>query len=157
MRDAHVASTYSGAMLRRLLEEVQRALGTNDPASRADFLAGVIQPYAGWALRWAIEDMRAYGMSWTTIAGIVGRPHPTLLRQYQAGGPIYVHHGAHSQGTRNFDAQTPLRRAATELAQRMTTLAARDPNTSTGLHLRGRVDRLSKAQGVIDDPELLLA
>ena len=42
----------------------------------------MIQPYAGWAFRWAIGDMRARGMSWTTIAGIVGRPHPTLLRQF---------------------------------------------------------------------------
>lgn len=149
-------SDYSDAMLMRLREEVDRALSTQDPASRADFLAGVIQPYAGWALRWAIEDCRARGLSWVTIAQIVGKPYQTIVRQLQAGGPVYAHQPAHSVATRNFDAQTPLRRAATELAQRMAALAMRDPETVTNLYLRDRVVRLSEAQGNVKDPQPML-
>ena len=149
-------SDYSDAMLRRLLEEVQRALSTQDPASRTDFLAGVIQPYAGWALRWAIEDCRARGMSWANIATIVGKPYPTIVRQLQAGGPVYAHQAAHSSNTRNFDGQTPLRRAATELAQRMAALAMRSPDTITCRYLRERVIQLSEAQRDITDPRPLL-
>lgn len=149
-------SNYSDAMLKHLLDEVQRALSTQDAASRADMLAGVIQPYAGWALRWAIEDCRARGMSWANIATIVGKPYPTIVRQLQAGGPVYAHQASHSAGTRNFDAQTPLRRAATELAQRMAGLAMRDPDTLTNIELREPVLRLSDAQGTVKNPAPLL-
>ena len=145
-------SNYSDAMLRHLLDEVQRALRIQDPAGRADVLAGVIQPYTGWALRWAIEDCRARGMSWASISAIVGRPYQTIVRQLQAGGPVYVHQAAHSAGTRNFDAQTPLRRAATELAQRMAGLAMRDPDCVTNIYLREPVLRLSDAQVKVKDP-----
>jgi hypothetical protein len=151
-----VPSNYSDAMLRHLQEEVQRALAMQDPAGRADLLAGVIQPYAGWALRWAIEDCRARGMSWASISAVVGRPYQTIARQLQAGGPVYVHQAAHSEGTRNFDAQTPLRRAATELAQRMAGLAMRDPDSVTNFYLRQRVLKLSDAQGNVKDPEPFL-
>jgi hypothetical protein len=143
-------------MLRRLLEETQRALHTQDPIGRVDFLAGVIQPYAGWALRWAIEDARRQGHSWATISSLVGRPYPTILRQLQAGGPVYAHHPAQSRTSGNFDAQTPLRRAATELAQRMAALAMRDPDSVTNFYLRDRVLKLSDAQGVIDNPAPML-
>ena len=141
-------------MLRRLLAEVQRALRTSDPASRANFLAGVIQPYAGWALRWAIEDCRARGLYWTTIAALVQRPYPTILRQLRAGGPVYAHQPAHSQRTRNFDGQTPLRRAAFSLNQRVAELVmGGDPRSVTAAHLFDPVQRLSAAQGNIDDPD----
>jgi hypothetical protein len=146
-----MSSNYSDAMLRHLLEEVQRALSM-DSAGRADVLATVIQPYAGWALRWAIEDCRARGMSWASIALIVGKPYQTIARQIQAGGPIYLHQGAHSDATRNFDGQTPLRLAATELAQRMAGLAMRDHETLTNVYLREPVLKLSDAQGDVKDP-----
>lgn len=151
-----MSSDYSDAMLRRLLEEVRRALDTQDPASRADFLAGVIQPYAGWALRWAIEDCRARGMSWANIAAIVGKPYPTIVRQLQAGGPVYAHQAAHSSNTRNFDGQTPLRRAATALHYRIADLAMRDPDTITCRALREQVIQLSEAQSNIMNPKPLL-
>jgi hypothetical protein len=156
VKEANVPSNYADAMLRHVLEETKRALATQDAIGRVDMLAGVIQPYAGWALRWAIEDARAQGHTWATIAGIVGRPYPTILRQLQAGGPIYARHPAQSPTSGNFDAQTPLRRAATELAQRMAALAMRDPNTVTNIHLRDRILRLSDTQGVINDPVPLL-
>jgi hypothetical protein len=105
----------SNAMLNRLVAEAQRALDALDPAIRADIIAQYVQPYAGWALRWAVEDCRARGMPWTGIAQVLDRPYTTVMRQVQAGGPVYVHQPAHSHGTRNFDAQTPLRRAATGL------------------------------------------
>src|SRR5579859_1631666 len=149
-------SNYADAMLRHLLEETQRALSMQDAIGRVDVLVGQIQPYAGWALRWAIQDARAQGHAWATIASIVGRPYPTIQRQLQAGGPIYAHHTAQSKNSGNFDAQTPLRRAATELAQRMAALAVRDPATVTNIHLRERVVRLSDAQSIIDDPAPLL-
>jgi hypothetical protein len=127
-----------------------------DSAGRADVLAGVIQPYAGWALRWAIEDCRDRGMSWASIAAIVGKPQQTIVRQFQAGGPVYAHQAAHSAGTRNFDAQTPLRRAATELAQRMAGLAMRDHESMTNICLREPVLKLSDAQVNVKDPQPLL-
>ena len=149
-------ATPSDAMLHRVMAETQRALNTLDPAGRADIIARFVQPYSGWALRWAIEDCRAHGMAWTTIAGTLDRPYSTVLRQMRAGGPVYAHQPAHSQSTRNFDAQTPLRRAATELAQRMAALVMSCPGSVTSIHLRDRVDRLSTAQAVIDSPAPLL-
>jgi hypothetical protein len=151
-----VPDTPSDAMLHRLMAEAQRALNALDPASRARIIAQFIQPYSGWALRWAIEDCRAHGMAWTTIADMVDRPYSTVLRQMRAGGPVYAHQPAHSAHTRNFDAQTPLRRAATELAQRMAALVTAYPGSTTSIHLRDRVAQLSTAQGVIDDPGPLL-
>ena len=147
---------YSDAMLRHLRDEADRALSMQDPSGRADVLATVIQPYAGWALRWAIEDCRTRGMSWASIAAIVGKPYQTIARQIQAGGPVYVHQGAHSDAARNFDGQNPLRRAATELAQRMAGLALRDPGSVTNFYLRERVLKLSDAQGEVNDPAPLL-
>jgi len=145
-------TTPSDAMLQRVMIETQRALNALDPASRADIIAQFVQPYSGWALRWAIEDCRARGMAWTAIADTLDRPYSTVLRQMRAGGPVYAHQPAHSQSTRNFDAQTPLRRAATELAHRM----AACPVCVTRFHLRDWVDRLSTAQAVIDSPAQLL-
>jgi len=149
-------SNYSDAMLRHLLEEVQRALNIQDPAGRADVLATLIQPYTGWALRWAIEDCRLRGMSWASIAAIVGKPYQTIARQMQAGGPIYVHQGAHSDATRNFDGQTPLRRAAANFVQHMTGLAMRDPDTVTNIELRPPMIRLHDGMCVTDIPTPLL-
>jgi hypothetical protein len=146
----------SDAMLNRLVADAQRALDALDPATRVDIIARYVQPYAGWALRWAIEDCRARGMPWTEIARVLDRPYTTVMRQVQAGGPVYVHQPAHSPGTRNFDAQTPLRRAATELGHRMTALTMTYPASITAIHLRDRVARLNAAQGVIDDGEPLL-
>lgn len=143
-------------MLCRVIEEAQRALSARDPVRRADIIAQHLQPYAGWALRWAIEDCRARGMPWTEIARALDRPYSTVLRQMQAGGPVYAHQGAHARDTRNFDGQTPLRRAAAELAHRMTALAMSRPGSAITIHLRDRVERLSTAQTVIDDPEPLL-
>jgi hypothetical protein len=146
----------SDAMLQRVMAEAQQALNDLDPASRARIIAQFVQPYSGWALRWAIEDCRARGMAWTTIADILDRPYSTVLRQMRAGGPVYAHQPAHSPHTRNFDGQTPLRRAATELAQRMGSLVMAYPDSVTSFHLRGRVDHLATAQCVIDNPAPLL-
>lgn len=149
-------SNYSDAMLRHLLEEVQRALSIQDPAGRADVLATVIQPYAGWALRWAVEDCRARGMSWASIAAIVGKPYQTIQRQVEAGGPVYAHQGAHSAATRNFDAQTPLRRAAANFVHHMTGLAMRDPDSVINVYLREPMLRLHDGMCVTDNPAPLL-
>jgi len=148
-------STYSDAMLRHLVGEAQRALRIQDPVGRADIISGQIQPYAGWALRWAIEDCRKAGMSWQQIAAMLGRSYPSLLRQFEAGGPVYTARAAHSPDTRNYDGQTPLRRAATALVQHMRGLGMR-PDAFTYAHLYELVDKLASAMTVIDDPAPLL-
>lgn len=149
-------SNYSDAMLNHLRDEVDRALSMQDPAGRADVLATVIQPYAGWALRWAIEDCRSRGMSWANIAAVVGKPYQTVARQMQSGGPVYVNQAAHSDGTRNFDAQTPLRRAAASFVHHMTGLAMRDPDSVTNIELRQPMIRLHDGMCVTDNPAPLL-
>jgi hypothetical protein len=73
-------------MLNRLVAKTQQALDAVDPATRASIIAQYIQPYARWALRWAIEDCRAGGMSWTRIAQVVDQPYTTVRRQMQEGG-----------------------------------------------------------------------
>ena len=69
---------------------------------------------------------------------------------------VYVHQAAHSDGTRNFDAQSPQRRAATDLAQRMAGLAMRDPDSVTNFYLRECVHKLIDAQGEVGNPGPLL-
>ena len=151
-----MSASPSDAMLQRVIAEAQQALNDLDPASRARIIARFVQPYSGWALRWAIEDCRVRGMAWTTIADMLDRPYSTVLRQMRAGGPVYAHQPAHSQHTRNFDGQTPLRRAATELAKRMGSLVMAYPDSVASFHLRDRVGQLATAQCVIDNPAPLL-
>ncbi len=145
----------SDLMLLRVKEAVERAFKA-DPANRVYILAQSVQPLSGWALRWAVQDCRERGMPWTEIAGILNRPYSSVLRQFQAGGPVYAHQAAHSQNTRNFDGQTPLRQTATELAKRMGSLAISCPGTITAIHLHGRVEQLASALTVLDDPEPML-
>jgi hypothetical protein len=149
-------SNYADAMLRNIIDEAQRALAIQDPIGRADIISGQLQPYAGWALRWAIEDCRATGMTWQVIAGVLGRSYPAILRQFEAGGPVYTARAAQSPDTRNFDGQTPLRRAATALAKQMLGLGMQRPDTFTYAHLHEAVDQLVTAQCVTDDPAPLL-
>jgi hypothetical protein len=151
-----MSSSYSDAMLRNLISEAERALSIQDPLGRADVISGQIQPYAGWALRWAIDDCRARGLSWQQIAATLSRSYPSILRQFEAGGPVYTARAAHSAGTRNYDGQTPLRRAATALAQNMQGLGMHGPDTFTYTHLHEAVGKLASAQTVIDDPAPLL-
>ena len=149
-------STYADAMLQNIIDEARRALAIQDPIGRADIISGQIQPYTGWALRWAIEDCRAAGMTWQAIAGVLGRSYPALLRQFEAGGPVYTARAAQSPDTRNYDGQTPLRRAATALAQQMLRLGMQRPDSFTYAHLHEAVDKLATAQCVTDDPAPLL-
>lgn len=145
----------SDLMLLRVKEAVERAFNA-DPASRVYILAQSVQPLSGWALRWAVQDCRERGMPWTEIAGILNRPYSTVLRQFQAGGPVYAHQAAHSQNTRNFDGQTPLRQTTTELAKRMGSLALSCPGSITAIHLHARIERLASALSVLDDPKPML-
>jgi hypothetical protein len=149
-------SDYGDAMLQNIIGEARRALAIQDPIGRADIISGQIQPYAGWALRWAIDDCRAGGMTWQAIAGALGRSYPALLRQFEAGGPVYTARAAQSADTRNYDGQTPLRRAATALAQQMRGLGMHRPDVFTYAHLHEAVDKLATAQCVTDDPGPLL-
>ena len=146
----------SDAMLQRLIDEAKRALSIQDPAGRAEVISSSLQPYTGWALRWAIEDCRNRGMTWQTIAGMLSRSYPALLRQYEAGGPIYTVSPAQSPSSGNFDGQTPLRRAAKKLGEQMAGLwnVRRDGMTYT--HLNEQVETLTNALGNTDDPALML-
>src|SRR5579863_8239324 len=145
-REWLMPSDYADAMLRNIIDEASRALAIQDPIGRADIISGQIQPYAGWALRWAIQDCRAAGMTWQAIAAVLGRSYPALLRQFEAGGPVYTARAAQSAETRNYDGQTPLRRAATALAQQMRGLGMHGPDTFTYAHLHEAVDKLAAAQ-----------
>jgi hypothetical protein len=150
------ARNYSDAMLQHIIEEATRALKIQDPAGRADVISSQLQPYSGWALRWAVEDCRARGMTWQTIAGMLGRSYPALIRQYEAGGPIYTVTPAQSPTSGNFDAQTPLRRAATAVAQHMVGLGMTESGSPIYAALHELADRLATAQCTIDDPADLL-
>ena len=151
-----MAHNYSDAMLQHIIDEAKRALSIQDPAGRADIISGILQPYTGWALRWAIEDCRARGLTWQVIAGMLGKSYPALLRQYEAGGPVYTITPAQSPNSGNFDGQTPLRRAATTLGQQMAGLGTTRPDCMTYAHLAEAVGKLTTAQGNIDDPSPLL-
>ncbi len=149
-------SEYSDAMLKKIIEEAKRALSTQDPASRAGIISDSIQPYAGWALRWAVEDCRAHGLTWQVIASMLGKSYPAVLRQYEAGGPVYVVTPAQSANSGNFDAQTPLRRAATALGNHMAGLYGRQRDRMTYALLVEAASKVTEAQGNIDDPAPLL-
>jgi hypothetical protein len=147
---------HSDAMLQHIIHVAKSAMQVQDPAERARFISQTLQPYAGWALRWAVEDCRDRGMSWQAIAGLLDRSYPALLRQYEAGGPMYTVTPAQSPNSGNFDGQTPLRRAATSLGQQMAGLGMTRPDSMTYAHLYGFVDKLTTAQCDIDDPKPLL-
>jgi hypothetical protein len=69
---------------------------------------------------------------------------------------VYTARAAQSPGTRNYDRQTPLPRAATTLAKQMLGLGMHRPDTFTYAHLHEAVDKLVTAQCVTDDPAPLL-
>jgi hypothetical protein len=69
---------------------------------------------------------------------------------------VYTARAAQSPGTRNYDGQTPLRRAATTLAKQMLGLGMHRPDTFTCAHLHEAVDKLVTAQCVTEDPAPLL-
>lgn len=147
---------YSDAMLKHLIAEAKRALQIQDPAGRADVISGVLQPYVGWALRWAIEDCRDRGLSWQAIAGMLGRSYPALLRQYEAGGPMFTVTPAQSPSSGNFDGQTPLRRAAFTLNQQMAGLGVNQRDSMTYVHLHEMVYKATEALRDIENPAPLL-
>jgi hypothetical protein len=123
---------HGDRMLSELLIEVQRALDINDPLGRAELLATVVQPYAAWATRWSIAEARERGLSWPAIAGALGQQHSTILRQYQAGGPVVT---ARPYGARH-DRQDELRRAAADLVHEMfPTRALQESDTGAVLYV----------------------
>src|SRR3954447_23953502 len=46
---------------------------------------GELQRLTGWALRAAVSDARASGMSWRALAKVVGVPATTLHLQFKTG------------------------------------------------------------------------
>ncbi len=74
-----------------------------------------------------------------------------------AKGPVYLHRPAYSQASRNFDGQTPMRRAGIQLADRMAALWWTNPESVTHGRLWPAVRALSKGQGIAPDPEPMLA
>src|ERR1022692_4233231 len=145
------------AMLRRMIAEAQQALESDNPQARAKIIAEQLQGTAGWALRWAVDDLRYSGLSWQAISLLLQRPHQVLLRQMAARGPVYLHRPAYSQASRNFDGQTPMRRAGIQLADRMAALLWTNPNSAVTGRLWPNVQALSKGQGIAPDPEPMLA
>jgi hypothetical protein len=145
------------AMLKRVIAEALEALQAADGQDRAKIIANQLQVTTGWALRWAVEDLRNSGMSWQAISLLLQRPHQVLLRQMQVKGPLYLHRPAYSENSRNFDGQTPIRRAALQLADRMAGLWWENPESATHRLLWPAVQALSRGQAVAPDPGPMLA
>jgi hypothetical protein len=146
---------YADAMLSRIIEEARTVL-TMDSADRVAAIGRILQPYTGWALRWAVEDCRNRGMSWQAIARLLDRSYPAILRQFDAGGPVYAVASAQSPTSGNFDGETPLRRAATRVGQLMAGLGLHQPHSPIRAHLYEPVDTMTTAQTNAEDPAPLL-
>jgi hypothetical protein len=141
-------------MLRHLADAVNRALNANDPINRAQIIAQQIQPYSGWALRWAIRDTRETGTSWPSLGHALGQEQATIYRQFQGGGPVVAVRPYHTAGTRNDDGQTPVRQAATKLAQQIqppTVELQNSPTAALYLPVRAMADAMTSPE-----PEPLL-
>jgi hypothetical protein len=84
---------------------IELACTTSDPAKRAQLLAEA-QPQLGWALRSAIEECEAAGLSWADVGQRVGLPRETVYRQYQAGGPVVTVRAAQTKSSPNLVGRT---------------------------------------------------
>ena len=81
--------SHAALLLRRLVEEAQRALDTGDPLERIRVLSEFVQPYAGWALREAVLDMRDQrGIGWSFMSEEVGLAPGVVARQARGLGPM---------------------------------------------------------------------
>lgn len=87
---------------------------------------------------------------------MLGRSCPALLRQYEAGGPMFTVTPAQSPSSGNFDGQTPLRRAAFTLNQQMAGLGVSQRDSMTYVHLCELVYKATEALRDIEDPAPLL-
>lgn len=115
------AETESHAvlLLRRLVEEAQRALETGDPLERIRVLSEFVQPYAGWALREAVLDMRDQrGIGWSFLADEVGLAPGVVARQARGLGPMVTIAPSYDTEAEP-QVRTPLRLAMRTLFERI--------------------------------------
>jgi hypothetical protein len=143
---------FTEAMFDHMAAEMERAK-TVDPIQRLQIIAA-LQAYAGWAARFAIDDLRRAvpAESWPTIAAAVGAQHSTLIRQHGAGGPVLI---ARPAGPSGDNGQGPIRRAATALINAaFPTQALMGSATAP---LLAPVQQLADAMSTTDTPEPLLA
>ncbi|WP_414170889.1 hypothetical protein ACMATS_37815 (plasmid) [Streptoverticillium reticulum] len=145
---------YGQQMLEELLSEVQRALSATDPLTRAQILAQQVQPYAGWALRWAVADAQKNGASWPSIGLAVGQQHTTIYRQFQGGGPLVTVRPHHTSGTRNDDYQDALRQAAKRVTGEA--FPTQELQRSPLGQLYGPIQAMAETLRVVDSAEPLL-
>jgi hypothetical protein len=99
---------FAKALLEHLHSEIARAEEAEHPLERLGILAAAQQELA-WATRFAMSDCRRGGLSWPTMAGALGATHSTLLRQFEAAGPVVT---ARPAGPTGDNGQGPLRQAA---------------------------------------------
>ena len=102
---------FANGLMQHLTQQIWRAKEAKHPLERLGILAA-LQQEAAWATRFVMSDCRRDGYSWPTMAGVLGSTHSTLLRQYQAGGPVVT---ARPAGPAGDNAQGPLRQAATRV------------------------------------------
>ncbi|MBF9072847.1 hypothetical protein [Streptacidiphilus fuscans] len=143
------AQSHARFLLQRIAEEAQHATELDDPLEQAHVIATLLQPYSGWALREAVLDCRDAGAQWSKIAPEVGLSQAVLSRQVRGTGPVVTIAPRYSTSQDNLDAQTPLRLAATSLAQRMTALAAHGAGAPTAEHLYIAVMAMTQAQATL--------
>lgn len=111
--------SHAALLLRRLIEEAQRALDTDNPHERIRILSAFVQPYAAWALREAVLDMRDHrGMSWSHLSDFVGLAQGVVARQARGLGPMVTITPSYDTSGEP-EGFTPLRLALRTLVERI--------------------------------------
>ncbi len=152
-------TNYTEHLLQHLADEVRHAQDADDPREQLVLLAGV-QQLAAWATRFAAADCRRLGDSWPALAARLGQGHhSTLMRQFEAGGPLVTARPFPVSGTRDVG-DTALRQAATRLYQQMLPTAELQ-NSPTGqlyLAVQAMAQNMtySTGPGQVTDPGPLL-
>lgn len=150
-------------LLLHVAAQVERARSSADPVERAR-IAASLQWYSGWALRFAVDECRAAGLSWPAIGEKLGIRQTTVFDQHRAGGPVIIARPHRSPGGRNDvwttiwhrNGQTPLRQVATKLVHNA---MSQDPifqNTATARDLDRPIHAMGHAQTTTNSPEPLL-
>lgn len=143
---------YAAALMRHVVQEIERAMNAQHPLEQLGILAAV-QQEAAWATRFAMSDCRRAGLSWPTLAGALGATHSTLLRQFEAGGPVVT---ARPAGPAGDNGQGPLRQAATRVLNALAVPGAALKAADT-TQLIAAAELMGKVMLVVDAEALLRA
>jgi hypothetical protein len=150
--DASTAE-YAAALLPHLVEQIQEAAAAGNPAERLARLAAAQQELA-WATYFAMDDCRRVGQSWPTISKVLGGTHTTLLRQYEAGGPVVL---ARPGGPAGDDGRTALHEASIRVLNALNTVPVSAFKGADPAELAAAAQELSRALTRADAGTLLAA